>query len=257
MFTNSVEYWTEINSFSDTFTPKNPHNRTPKDYEVEYITNSFNYRSEEFKTNHNEKHVLFSGCSTTFGIGLNREEVWSDIVYNKINKKEKCSGYFNIGYPGASIYTTILDVFKYCNKFGNPDIIFINLPECFRFFDFDYKTGEYKRTKHNESEKHHTIDLINYDIYFILEQYCKTNKIKLFSFSSSYNGVISTNEMFSKYGFNTYHSLSKNFLNDNLFLLNENKDSAFFLKARDEKHLGRGFHIIMSNFIFDKYLNSQ
>ena len=55
----------------------------------EYKINSHGYRCDEFTTNHKGKHVLFSGCSNTYGVGLKKEEVWAYKVYNKINKTEE------------------------------------------------------------------------------------------------------------------------------------------------------------------------
>jgi len=257
MFTDKFKFWGDINTFTDKFTTMDYVYKTLENDGIGYSRNSHGCRSDEFKTDHDGKHILFAGCSTTFGVGLYKEEVWANIVYNKINEKEKCSGYFNVSSPGASIYTTILDIFKYFNKFGNPEVVFLNLTDSYRFFAYDDKTGLYKRTKYDESEKLHEIDLINYNMYFMLDLYCKSNNIKLFSFSYSYRGPVSTQKMFNEYGFDTYYNLSEEFSNETLFLLKQNNDDPFFEKARDNMHRGKGFHIMWSDFIFDKYLNNQ
>jgi hypothetical protein len=257
MFTDKFKFWGDINDFTDEFSPKCfTDDKTLNNDGIEYSRNSNGYRSDEFKTEHDGKHILFTGCSTTFGVGLYNEEVWANILYNKISKKEKYSGYFNLSFPGASIYTTILDIFKYFNKFGNPDVIFINLTDSYRFFAYDNKAGIYKRTNFDESEKLHEIDLINYNMYFMLEQYCRANNIKLFSFSYRFRGPTSTNEVFSNYGFNTYYNLNEKVSHELLFKLKQDHDGPFFEKARDNIHRGTGFHIMWSDFMFDKYLNN-
>ena len=76
--------------------------------------NSNGYRSDEFIDEHKFKHIIFSGCSYTWGSGLLINEVWSKKVYDLILKNEKLSGYFNLGVPGSSIINQIIDIFKYC-----------------------------------------------------------------------------------------------------------------------------------------------
>ena len=58
---------------------------------VDLTLNSKNFRCEEFESNHEGEHLLFSGCSTTFGIGLEEDEVWSKKLYNRIKDNNKVS----------------------------------------------------------------------------------------------------------------------------------------------------------------------
>ena len=57
--------------------------------------NNLNFRSENFVNNHKDFHVIFSGCSQTFGTGLLEEELWAKNLYTLLNNKTQCSGYFN------------------------------------------------------------------------------------------------------------------------------------------------------------------
>ena len=223
--------------------------------------NSFNYRCDEFIKNHNKKHVLFSGCSYTFGTGLTKEETWANQVYKKLDKKYGCSGYFNLGLKGNNIYSSILNIFKYCRYYGNPEIIFINLPESRRFFGFDEKESKYKITYYNQADKNFYINkLIIYNTYLMLEQYCNSNNIKLFSFTYDYlnkNGFECTNELFKNFNFKTFYYINEKTMLEELFLLKQNNEVKYFDIARDKRHRGTGWNIWWSNFIYNKYLESK
>lgn len=247
-----ISYWANIQSFTKNLVLTENLKEDGSEY---FKKNSLGFRCDEFKKTHNEKHILFSGCSSTYGVGLKKEEVWSYKTYNEIKKLIDCSGYFNIAIGGNSIYRIILDIFKYCNNFGNPDIIFINLPDQYRFFDFDYKEKEYKQIKYNDKKFFNFIKLLNYDIYTMLEQYCNSNNIKLFSFSWSILDDDSTNEVFKNYNFETFYYINEKELFNKMVFLKEKNDSIFFEKARDDKHYGTGYHIFWNNFIFEKYVN--
>lgn len=169
--------------------------------------NSYNFRSDEFKKNHNGLHVLFSGCSVTYGVGLYSQETWSYKLYNKIKKTENVSGYYNLSISGTGIMEIVTNIFKYANMYNKPDVIFLNLPDLARFYfvhnlsdskvleeqDWDYfydkKDNEYyyhgvgttfssKRNKFIESLK-----LDAYQYLLMLNIFCKENNIKLYTFS--------------------------------------------------------------------------
>jgi len=97
-----------------------------------YQTNSHGLRSEEFTKNHDGKHLLFAGCSNTFGLGNFIEDVWAYRLYSEISKTEKVSGYFNVGSPGATISEILYQIFMYCNHYGYPNFVFINFPDYYR-----------------------------------------------------------------------------------------------------------------------------
>jgi hypothetical protein len=274
MSIDTFEWWNQIQGFSEELDKPEIEKEDGSNYKV----NSYNYRCDEFTTNHKGKHVLFSGCSNTYGLGLKKEEVWAHKVYNKINEKENSSGYFNIGLSGNNIINSILNIFKYCKKFGNPDTIFINLPCHSRFFDFEKNNMIYKIKSYDDFYDNYYINKLTiYNYYFMLEQYCKTNNIELFSFTwnlydkyylkSLYDKyyfnknkkifIKSTNDIFKEYNFETFYYIKEDILNNTLFLLKQKHDNFFFDIARDNKHRGDGIHLYWSNFIYNKYLEKK
>jgi hypothetical protein len=228
--------------------------------------NSLLFRSDEFKNNHNGKHILFSGCSYTYGSGLELNEVWSKIVYDKISKEEKCSGYFNFGVYGHGIIHIVSNLFKYFKKYGNPDIIFINLPDMPRFTGYIEKNKEYKIIREDGTLKEGMINYFTYEYYFMFEQYCNSNNIKLFSFTwdfeqdgkySKHNKKnIDTQSFFNKFNFKTFYNINKEDFYKNLQNLIKNDNSKFSITARDGYHPGTSFHINYANFIYNKYMES-
>jgi hypothetical protein len=96
---------------------------------IDYILNSENFRSDEFINNHKALHVLFAGCSNTFGEGIEYEKTWAKRLYEEICKEESCTGYFNLGASGASIFETLVNVNRYIRKYSMPNVIFLLFPE--------------------------------------------------------------------------------------------------------------------------------
>jgi hypothetical protein len=144
--------------------------------------NSLNFRSDEFKNQHDGLHIIFSGCSVTRGVGLLKEELWTKKVYDKICEEIKCSGYFNLGISATGVCDQVINMFKYFNLYGNPDVIFFMMPDNGRFYNYNKQLN----TIHNvfvEDEEKDTILFIYQQYYMMLETYCKSNNIKLFSFT--------------------------------------------------------------------------
>jgi hypothetical protein len=265
MSIDNFNWWHPIQGFSEELDK----HRIEDEDGSEYKVNSYTYRCDEFIINHKDKHVLFSGCSNTYGVGLKKEEVWAYKVYNKINEIEKTSGYFNLGLGGNNIINSILNIFKYCKKFGNPDLIFINLPSQARFFNFKEDDQEYRIIENlGLSEIHHIEKLTFYNYYLMLEQYCNSNNIKLFSFTwDNYDQHFlkkniekiyeSVNTTFKKYNFKTFYYIDEEDMLNNLFFLKQKYDNEFFDTARDNKHRGTGAHTYWSNFIYNKYLEKN
>ena len=130
--------------------------------------NEFDYRCDPFKKNHQGKHILFIGDSFAAGDGLDKEDTWCHKIYSRISKEEPTSGYFNIGISGSSTTESIDQFFKYCHNYGNPNVVF-------------FVTTEFHR-----EQRHVYNDFIYpyiFNMYLYLEQYCKSNNIKLYSFS--------------------------------------------------------------------------
>jgi len=229
--------------------------------------NSMSFNCDELTNIHNGKHILFSGCSNTYGVGLEKEETWAYLTYLKLNNIEKCSGFFNIASPGYSIINIVIDIFRYCNDYGNPDVIFINLPDQIRTIEFmqvsDMKGG-FKPgigLKHGDESIINETKFLNYNLYSMLESFCKASNISLYSFSwDNWEGKDSENNtgiLFENLKLETFHNLKYFEMADRLFEYSKINKDPYFERARDGSHFGTGYHFVWSDFIFDRYLNDR
>lgn len=245
--------------------------------------NSLGFRSDEFLKSHDGKHILFAGCSETFGEGGSLEDVWAKKLYNKINGITKTSGFFNIGVPGFSVSDIIATVIEYIDNYGNPDLIFINFPtlerevglllsddmkeyglEIFnnnlkymwvRFFQHNFKnkkalSGKYfKVINDNPSFLSYHSKLLNIKL---LESLCKYNNIKLIWTTWErlfHDLIIETNIPFSD-----YHPLINFNKQDELIFELIEKNKKYSIRKEDG-HYGTAHHEIWSTNLFDKYIS--
>lgn len=218
--------------------------------------NSFGYRSDEFKRDHDGMHILFNGCSQTFGTGLIKDEMWTTKIMNNISYKNKVSGNFNISYLARGPHNIINETIKYCKLYGNPNIIFILFPDQYRFFgplNNSDKIHQYVFLDKNAiKDKDHHIDEVNRSFwhnvfintfgwqYRMLEIYCKDNNIKLVS--SSWNNWLY--DALKEFNFSTFHNMFEgDDFGKELFDYKENnKDKKFLDVARDNCHFGSAWH---------------
>lgn len=154
------------------FNPEDWKDRKPIRNDIGYKINDWlgldwSYRCDKFTNVHSGKHVLFAGCSFTAGEALDKEQTWAYKVHSTMSGT---SGYYNIGVPGFSVTDTIDQIFKYVYTYGNPEEIYVLFPNASR--DLEYCGWD----KTN-------LELIMWRSYFYLEQYCKSNNIKLYSFT--------------------------------------------------------------------------
>ncbi len=215
--------------------------------------NSNGYRSDEFTDTHNFGHIIFSGCSYTWGSGINKNDVWSKKVYDLISNNQKLSGYFNLGVPGSSIQNQIIDIFKYCRSYGNPSAIFLNIPDPRRFFIYNKTLNTFHDGNYNV-ESLNIINILNFQYYFILDQYCSSNNIQLYCFSwnsgsklfyKNNKGVINNLKTFYFFDIKKY---AKHILD-----YKENNNDELAELAADGVHLGTAHHDYWANFIYKKY----
>jgi hypothetical protein len=159
------------------------------DGSVTYQYNKDFFRSDNFKRVHDGKHILFSGCSETEGVGGNIEDAWPHILYNKISETEKCSGFFNLAKSGWGWNRIITNALIYFKKYGYPDAYFIMLPnhqrrfyyEVNKFSDEDFIYKEKPAEMRTSNRKEYLEDFINFLISWkTFIELCKTNKVKLF-----------------------------------------------------------------------------
>jgi hypothetical protein len=149
-----------------------------------YRVNKFGYRCDEFIKIHEGKHIIFSGCSTTYGEGIpNLEDVWAKKIYNEYSKSNKVSGYYNLAISGTGIQSQVTNLFRYFSRYGNPNLIFF----CISEFNRGYISKTDKDCLYDgfylDDETLKIMEQINYEYYFMLEQYCKTNNIRLISWT--------------------------------------------------------------------------
>lgn len=218
---------------------------------VSIVENSDGFRCDNFTKHPSGKHLLFAGCSVTFGSGLEKEESWPWLVYEEISKNEKVSGYFNIARPGISISVIVSWIFKYINTYGNPDAIFINLPNLARFSTI-YTNPVTNRNvlvgsmiSPNDIVDQISLDYIKYttfELYNMLDIYCRNMGIRLVSFSwSEGNPMGDPKEIFgnldSFYSLREKYNLEK-YIYSYIESHKNDKNADFLLCARDNHHPG-------------------
>lgn len=139
----------------------------PSQFINELLVDNNRITGENFSITHPGKTVLFAGCSFTAGDGLLPEENWAYKTYQKfLDDGIQLNGYRNIGVSGASITDVLDQVINYIIKYGNPDVIFIMLPEPFRDCKYTEESSLGLRTMVARTYKY-------------LYHYCKANNIKL------------------------------------------------------------------------------
>jgi hypothetical protein len=150
--------------------------------------------------------ILFSGCSQTYGQGVEDGTIWGEIVANNLGLT-----YNNLSYRGGSAMQCVYNIFNYCKKYGNPKYILCAFPPLIRshiFVDSYFITGKpfdnvlrqrygsdlgpyrtFDAAKRNDyikmpakvdevfSNEHRV--WINLMFISMLETYCKSNNIKL------------------------------------------------------------------------------
>lgn len=213
--------------------------------------NDYGFRSDTFTKSHIGKHILFSGCSVTSGVGLLRDEIWSHLLYNKIKDIDNVSGFYNLAIQGTSSYVAISNLFKYFNIYGNPDIIFLNIPSLLRFYGFTLDKNNILESIY-EDESFDLLKVVAFQYYSMLEQYCKSNNIQLYSFSWH-----EKTQTFMSNNLETFYSFNHNDLNNFLYEYKNKNDDIFYEKARDNQHYGTAYHQYWANFMFDNYIRKN
>lgn len=88
---------------------------------IEYTTNSLNYRSPE--VGDTPADILAIGCSQTFGMGVQDNEIWPEKLSNMLGMS-----YVNLGECGSSIYNILGQAMSYVRDIGKPKVIVALLP---------------------------------------------------------------------------------------------------------------------------------
>ena len=94
----------------------------------------YNLNEHEFRTCHNfellkdNEFILATGCSHTFGVGIDEESRWSNQLEKRLNIPV-----VNLGVGASDIHTVIRNVSTYIANYNKPKIIIIQIPELTRF----------------------------------------------------------------------------------------------------------------------------
>lgn len=247
------------------------------DGDVKYIYNSENFRSDNFTEIHNGKHILFSGCSESEGVGANIEDAWTNILYKKISKEEKCSGFFNLSRSGWGWNKIILNSLIYFRKYGYPDVMFVLLPNCQRKFvftenkfldDAGNSAGHWQYQQHypyiNKKQgddprwftdaKQYNEDFITFLINWkTFNELCKTNNVKLFFATWADTDV---NNLFKVDMFDNLINVDSGLQLEKIvadYYINH-ESGKYDIKKRDG-HNGRISHNFWSEQFYQKYKN--
>jgi hypothetical protein len=249
---------------------------------ISYNLNSDNFRSDEFIKKHKDKHILFAGCSNTFGEGIEYEKTWAYRLYEEIKKEEKLSGYFNLGASGASIFETLVNVQRYIRRYSMPDVIFLLFPEIERDIRYFVKPEI-------------SLTTIIAELYNEFEYLCKKSNTSLFStcwlnmdeeemakyYTKEYNSYVDYKTRDSKYAegglyyflkdINPYYELAtlqkysstfkvlyKEDFKENIYKYSLLVNDKNILVAPDSgKHHGEGFHYAWYKYFYSRYTDEQ
>jgi hypothetical protein len=224
------------------------------------VLNSNGYRSDEFTDYHEGKHILFSGYSNTFGLGLKREELWSSKLLSKIESSgQKVSGNFNISYPGSGIFEIVSNTIKYCLSYGMPDAVFVQILDMGRFYDIDDSLDEIKnvillRDRNTSFLKKlfKQLEVYNYQYLMMLEAFCKTNGIDLFILSWGTEKYFKTRVDLE----NLYEPRPNEIVDRIASYMDKNPEDPFAIRARDNVHPGNGQQEYWAELAFTLYNKS-
>jgi len=215
--------------------------------------NHHNYISDKLKmVDPNKTNILFAGCSITVGCGVNDiKKSWSYKLYNKMNKDNDCSGYFNIGCSGFSPIEIMVNILKYIAKYGCPDFIFI----LFSNWGRDWHKFNTALAPMNRVENGEILDIFVFNLYSILEDICKTNNAKIFSTSWSdpipgitdfinidlQNFEIHMNKTM-KESFDSYYCVDKKRFTENVYSFIQENDKTMTIIGNDGTHPSEAVH---------------
>lgn len=236
------------------------------------------FRTDDFKQSHpNGKHILFAGCSFTWGEGLEMEDSWAYKTYKKIAEKYPVDGFYNVGRIGWSIGESIHHIFMYIREFGNPEAIFLFMPDHGR--DMKYV-----------ADRKEALDSYVYSYYLHLDTYCKSHNIKLITstWAEDINGkgdhilpgkdkklfypnsTLERPHWAHQLGgsptpllkeFQSYHQVDKQTLIKRVFEIDSAKkgaDKTYSLIAADKgAHPGTSFHDYWAEFMFDIWQSQE
>lgn len=214
-------------------------------YALSYDLNNYGHRCDNFTNTHNEDHILFAGCSFTFGEGLPYLSNWSGKLYLKLKNKYELSGYYSLGFPNGVTSIIISNIVKYCEKFGMPKILFCLFPDSVRKVDYD---GGTLKVSYTHDEKHKALGRLDiYNSINLLERFCYDNKINLMWTTWDKSDL----DFFNNCNFKNFLYIDES---DILYYASniEEKNSLFYKMARDNAHPGLRYSDGLANIFMEK-----
>jgi len=212
---------------------------------IDYQLNNYGHRCDNFKLNHEYNHILFAGCSFTFGESLPYMQNWSGKLYKKFLSENKLDGYFALGFLNGFTSHIVYNIMLYCESFGFPETIFCFFPQSER--TVKYINNELLISYKIDKEHKETGRVDSFKSISFLEKYCEINKIKLFW--STWDNLDA--DFYKKQNFNNFIFMQ----DSDIHLAATNKDekeNPFFKIGRDQAHPGLSYSDGVANIFFEK-----
>jgi hypothetical protein len=179
------------------------------DPETEYSFNNFGYRDIDWI---GRPTILAVGCSNTWGFGVTVEGRWTNILSKKINKEVR-----NLSFPGASINELVAKSFEHFKMFGNPDVMLCLFPDPFRIRLPIKKNLVKSNSTHKGSQKLND-DLFLANVYFDENLEKNTSKIKYFKTPYAYEEILPS-ELSIFFSMQSIHMLEQYCKSNNIKLI--------------------------------------
>jgi hypothetical protein len=231
--------------------------------EIPYKVNSFGFRSKELKKlKKNSIKILYSGCSNTYGEGVFENQIWGNVLANKIKTSTGMDiDNNNIAYSGASIQSIIRNLFGILKITENPDYLFICFPSSSRNLYYDKKHNGFVncfilnngpvepldvQIKYNKVFIKENNLLNSTTMLFLLEHFCESSNIKLLWTTWDEED----DSVFKELSFNNYVKINKDFENNAL----PNGELDYWEVGQDGEHPGARWHqALADNFFYSLY----
>jgi hypothetical protein len=224
------------------------HNEDPAVQNIDYRLNNYGHRSDDFTDKHSGMHVLFAGCSVTFGEAIPYKTNWSGRLYDKLSKENVMDKYFSLGFLNGINSNIVYNILLYCEKFGNPEAIFCVFSDAIR--KLEYRDNKFI-IEYAPDDRHTNLGrLDSIKSITFLEKYCEASGIKLIWGTWSLKDA----KFYSNLNFKDFL-----FFDDVSVVMKANnkeeKFDPFYSMGRDKSHPGLLYSDGLANLFFEKFKN--